>query len=247
VNRVPRTVAARRITVYLADMRRRPALVVFLIGALRVASGCASWFEPECRPDPLVNVGAEGLQGSEWLHPQLWVGDGLRLTAKYWGGSQPGGDRCGTELLSTRDASAFSFASSDSSVVTVDSTGFITARAVGSALVSARHITTGSAVEVIVWPAVDSIDVSVSTARPHVGDTVSVIVRAWDAAGEVVGDPHLVPLRFAIGGHEFAWVTRDNHGGRFVATQVGTGLVTARASRSVGTPVIGSIQVTVQP
>ena len=106
---------------------------------------------------------------------------------------------------------AFSWASSDDAVATVDAAGLVTAVGNGAASITASAGSASGSTAVTVAQSADSVAVSAAAELSAVGATVQLAAEAFDANG------HAVPEA------EFSWASSDDA----VATVDAAGLVTA--------------------
>ncbi len=146
----------------------------------------------------------------------LTAGDSQTLTARVL-------DQDGAPLLSKQ----VTWSASDTNVATVTGAGVVTARAEGTALVTASADGKSGSASVVVMPVnmnpVDSVELDPTSAALVVGESVQLTATAKDAAGAV------------ITGHAVDWTTAD----AAVATVNASGLVLAVGAGS--TRVTGTI------
>ena len=167
------------------------AVVVSVTGALSCGEDTAA--PPPLPPRPVsLSISPSDLRFEA-------LGDRARLVAEVRDGNGQ-----------VMDGVTVSWRSGDPSVATVDAAGFATAVGNGTASVTATVVAASGAATVRVEQAVADLDVSPSSVRLTLDDSLRLEVEASDANGHPVTDPGLV------------WRSSDEA----VATVDGTGLVT---------------------
>lgn len=120
------------------------------------------------------------------------------------------------------------FASSDNSVVTVDSTGVVRAQQIGTADITVRVNETKAHATIVVLPIVRTVSVTTSASQALVGDTLTVTAAAIGWTGTPVPGQ---PITFTSSSPN-ATVSST---GRVVFNAPGTATITARSGDAVGT------------
>jgi alpha-tubulin suppressor-like RCC1 family protein len=126
------------------------------------------------------------------------------------------------------------FESSDQAVATVDASGVVTARSVGTATVSVRVNDIRASATIVVLPAVMTVTLTSPVTQTLVGDTVTLVAATLDWTGKLIAGQ---PITFSSSSQN-ATVTSA---GKVVFSAPGTVMITAKSADATATVTITAL------
>jgi hypothetical protein len=179
----------------------------------------------------------------------LWVGESLQLTATA---DREPNDFCNESdviATSTTEPANFAYTSDDTTIVSVNATGLIRARASGTARLKASYNGNFGAasgpLQITVTPVVAVIAIVQAPANPRVGDTLVFTSSALDSAGAQISGVLEWTLQAAPANANIIATTATTL--RMVATHQGDVTVSIRANHLKGPILTGTATAHISP